>query len=230
MGKLLTKLLSAAGFVFLCSCVSTFGQDEVRLVYDNPLDGLNKTAEDHGLTVIPGGFQNAESGSTTFGQLRGIFRRQYQTYPSLNAKATNGELMGMRITGSSTRGSQVNVVLGKPVEVNHLALFRFYVSAEEYATITIGLIDPVFNSLFAASTWEYIPDEESQSDFSEWKLIHVLFEPKSTQVQPLIQVTSSSSNWRISFVYIDNLQIYDVPKDSETIKVLLDHENQNSEN
>lgn len=65
--------------LFLFITPTSYAQEPFNLVYENTLDGFNKTAEDHGLTVIPGGFGEYQPGRLFFGSLRNLARRQYQS-------------------------------------------------------------------------------------------------------------------------------------------------------
>lgn len=225
--QFLTNKILIPSVVILCLCLNLtlHAQNGFNLVYENKLDGRSGTAEKHGLTVFEGGFGDAPTGLYSFGDLRIFIRRQYTPEPLRDLGYTNGELLGVNVNRD-----QVLTFQGNQVEVNHPVLFRLVVAAEPNATVTIGLYDPEHPTLTAFSTWEHIRELGRNSLFSDWKVLYVLFTPKSNKVIPVIQVASSDPSNRSAAVLIDNLKIYEVPKNGGDFRVLLEHESESQEN
>lgn len=122
------------------------------------------------------------------------------------------------------------VVMGPILEVNHPSLFRCYVSANHGSVISIGILDPEYPTLHSITTWSELDETllNNIRDFGQWHLIHTLFESKSKKIQPFIQIAGPKFDSRRSFAYhaaIDNLKIFEVPKDRGDFSILFEKDN-----
>lgn len=179
----------------------------IRTLYQNKLDGDNTTAFDHGLSIIPGGFSNADFGQLRFGPFQGL----QTTEPGVleNRRASN--LEGMTVT---VEPNQVMLVTAPEITSGNPVVFQCYVNAQgEGATVNIGILDSQNQEQNAVSTWSLSGQQTS------WKRLSILMNSESGTYLPILQVSNSGSS--NATVWIDNLHVYELPLDNSEISAFM---------